>query len=138
MPHYSERSLAHYATLSFNLQRICDEAIKVIDHAIICGHREKEAQMKAYLAGVSKLQWPDSKHNPIPSEAVDVEPCPEDWKNRELFCYQAGVFIGIAHMLGIPLRWGGNWDGDDKIGEKGETDLVHFELIQKGDSHGGN
>ena len=40
MPSFGERSLACYATLHPDLKRICDEAIKVTDFAIICGHRD--------------------------------------------------------------------------------------------------
>jgi peptidoglycan L-alanyl-D-glutamate endopeptidase CwlK len=33
-----------------------------------------------------------------------------------------------GEILGVPLRWGGDWDRDRRELEPGEDDLVHFEL----------
>ena len=41
---------------------------------IVCGHRNKEDQNKAFAEGKSKLKWPKGKHNKLPSQAVDAAP----------------------------------------------------------------
>jgi peptidoglycan L-alanyl-D-glutamate endopeptidase CwlK len=84
------------------------------------------------VEGKSKTRWPTSKHNAVPSLAVDLVPCPVDWKDRERFILLAGIVIGIAWKLGIPVRWGGDWDGDSNIAEHSFQDLPHFELIGEG------
>ncbi len=38
------------------------------------------------------------------------------------------AFEAAGNALEVPLRWGGNWDGDGDIREPGENDLVHHEL----------
>ncbi len=40
----------------------------------------------------------------------------------------AKAMFAAAGELGVPLRWGANWDGDGVIREKGETDNPHFEI----------
>lgn len=36
------------------------------------GHRDEESQEEAFKAGATRLHFPDSKHNFLPSRAVDV------------------------------------------------------------------
>lgn len=125
---FSDASMANYATLHFDLQRICDEAIKIVDFAIIVGHRGKSAQDNAFAAKTSKLKWPDSKHNLVPSHAMDLTPTPIDWEDRERFIYLAGVVMAVAAQLGIKLRYGGDWNGNGKFSDEKFSDLPHFEL----------
>ena len=57
------------------------------------------------------MKRPKNKHNaeePELSKAVDVAPYPIDWNDKERFYYFAGVVMGIAIQMGIPLRWGGD------------------------------
>ena len=39
-----------------------------------------------------------------------------------------GLVTGLAKQKGIPLRWGGDWDGDNNFKDNRFDDLVHFEL----------
>ena len=40
-----------------------------------------------------------------------------------------GAFVkGIAAMLDIPLRWGGDWNDNTEVKDTGFKDLPHFEL----------
>ena len=40
-----------------------------------------------------------------------------------------GYVVGAAYRLGIPLRWGGDWDRDhDVFDDQRFQDLVHFEI----------
>ncbi len=129
MPRFSGTSLLHFATLHPKLQTILEEAITILDFAIICGHRGEIDQAKAYLGGKSKLKWPNSRHNSWPSEAVDIVPFPVDWTNIPAFKRLADIVIGTAKTHGVNLRWGGDWDRDG-VTEKNENDLVHFELAR--------
>src|SRR5437899_12949534 len=98
-------------------------------------------------SGHSKLTDPyDSKHVVGPkrplSLAVDVAPYPVVWPNPPggswsvgdlhalgRFYYFAGVVKTRALALGIPLRWGGDWDGDNDVFDQTFDDLVHFEIV---------
>jgi peptidoglycan L-alanyl-D-glutamate endopeptidase CwlK len=42
----------------------------------------------------------------------------------------ADAMFAAAKELNIKIRWGRDWDQDGIIGEKGETDGPHFELVR--------
>jgi hypothetical protein len=42
--------------------------------------------------------------------------------------YFAGYVKGIAMMLGIPIRWGGDWNSNNDLKDNNFDDLPHFEL----------
>ncbi len=138
MAKYSQESLAQLATADLLLQRLFKTVILYRDNTILEGHRGQELQHKYFAEGKSKKDWPDGEHNKLPSNAVDSVPYPIDWdkvnKNdrwaiNEMYLY-AGLVLGIAAMLGIPVRWGGDWDGDGAITDQQFHDLPHFELRQ--------
>jgi len=119
---FSDKSQERLNTCDERLRRICEEAIHVspIDFTVLCGHRTELQQMIAYQENKSKVQWPDSKHNPKPSLAVDLVPHPLDWKDLNRFSMLAGVILTVANQLDIPLEWGGNW--------KTFKDYPHYQL----------
>ena len=39
-----------------------------------------------------------------------------------------GMIRGIALQLNVPVRWGGDWDGDGEIKDNSFDDLVHIEI----------
>jgi hypothetical protein len=133
MPTFGNRSKNNLATAHPDLQRLFNEVIKHYDCAVICGHRSKEDQDKAFHEGRSKVQWPNGKHNKQPSLAVDVVPWFSNkpnirWNDSSKF-YEFGGFVqGVAATMGIDIRWGGNWDGDDELKDQTFFDLPHFEL----------
>lgn len=111
------------------LKKLFDEVVKEFDCAIICGYRDEKEQNIAFEKGYSKLKYPNSKHNKIPSLAVDVVPYPVDWSDyNRMYCF-GGYVKGIAIMMGINIRWGGDWDSDFDFDDQNFNDLVHFELI---------
>lgn len=128
MPRFSDRSMRRLLTCDQQLVILFEEVIKYFDCTVVCGHRDKEDQMAAYNSKNSKTPWPRSKHNSLPSKAVDVIPYPLDWEDRERMTYFAGVVKGIASQLGIGIRWGGDWDRDTEVKDNKFDDLVHFEL----------
>ena len=98
------------------------------DCSILEGHRNEADQNAAFAAGVSQLRWPESKHNRIPSEAVDVLPYPVRWSDVKRMYYFAGFVMAVGTAMDIPLRWGGDWDRDTEVLDNKFNDLAHFEL----------
>ncbi len=135
MATFGRASKRRYDTLHSKLQRILDEAIKVMDFTIVCGFRNEQAQERAFREGKSQKHWPDSKHNQKMSIAVDVAPWNPalrniDWNNRDRFILLAGIIKGIAHQHAIKIRWGGDWDSDTFMRDQRFHDMPHFELVE--------
>lgn len=110
------------------------------DHVVFCGHRDKDAQEKAFAEGKSQKCWPDSKHNTLPSNAVDAGPYFKDlkntdWGDRLAFSQYAGIVLATANELYVSkkvshkLKWGGDWDADGRSNDHNWVDLPHFELV---------
>lgn len=129
MPKFGTRSLNNLNTCHPDLQRLFNEIIKKFDCTVLCGHRNKEDQDKAFHEGRSKVQWPNGKHNSMPSKAVDVAPYPVDWNDIKRFYMFVGIVRGYAAMMNINIRCGADWDGDMEIKDQNFHDLPHFELI---------
>lgn len=130
MPTFSQLSRQRLASCDPRLQSVFNEVIKHFDCFVLVGHREKAEQDQAVAEGRSKLPWPKSKHNSLPSLAVDVAPYPLDWEDRERLCYFAGWVMAIAATKGVALRWGGDWNRDTQVRDNSFDDLVHFEIVQ--------
>jgi hypothetical protein len=112
------------------MQDVMTRALKIVDCTVLVGHRSEAEQREAFRTGHSQLDWPDSKHNRQPSLAIDIAPYPIDWQDRERFTLFAGVVLGVADMMSIKMRWGGDWDRDFEVTDNGFDDLVHFELVE--------
>lgn len=128
------------STLHPDLQALCDAVIKQVDCTVVCGHRTRSEQNKAFDSGVSKVRYPYSRHNTKPSRAVDLAPyCNKlggiDWDNEKGFYFFGGVVKATAYALlckGLiehEIRWGGDWDSDNDLTDQSFNDLVHFELV---------
>jgi peptidoglycan LD-endopeptidase CwlK len=133
---FGDKSKEKLATCDPRLQALFTEVVTHFDCVVLCGHRSKADQDLAVRSGKSKTSWPNSKHNPVVSLAVDVAPferpkSPVDWTDRERLTYFAGYVLGIAKNKGIPIRWGGDWDCDTQVRDNTFDDLVHFELISE-------
>lgn len=133
MPKFGQQSKDNLATCHPDIQKLFEEVVKNYDCTILCGHRGEEDQNKAYHEGRSKVMYPNSKHNPFPSEAADVAPYFSDaphirWDDKEKFYHFAGYVQAVADQLNIKIRWGGNWDSDDELHDQTFFDLPHFEL----------
>lgn len=144
MPRFSKRSKSRLKTCDNELQTLFNEVVVRYDCTILCGHRGKTAQNKAFNDGFSKLKYPNSNHNKIPSMAVDVAPYVGkargniDWKDINQFYHFAGYVRGVAErllnegVLTYSLRWGGDWKRTYTQTKKNKfRDLVHFELDKK-------
>ncbi len=129
MPSFSKASRKRLETCHPDLQRLMNEVIKHWDCTVLEGHRTEHRQNEMVRTGTSQLKWPLSKHNRTPSEAVDVAPYPIDWQDIERFRAFGGFVLGVAAMLEIPIRWGGDWNGNRDFKDQKFHDLPHFELL---------
>lgn len=132
---YGKTSQKRKATVHSTLQLFLDEFIKYIDVTIVCGFRTEEEQNKAYPKKSTK-QWPNSKHNRMVdgkpcSTAVDIAPWIKGgipWKDERQFYFMLGRAKQLADLMGIGIRIGGDWDGDNDVSNQTFDDLVHIEL----------
>lgn len=111
MPSFSAKSLERLNSCHKDLQRLMNAVIQEQDIIILCGHRGKEEQDKAYKDGFSKLRFPASKHNKLPSMAVDIAPYKNgiNWEDIEGFKKLSKIVFKKAKELKIDIEWGGNW-----------------------------
>jgi peptidoglycan L-alanyl-D-glutamate endopeptidase CwlK len=128
----TERDRKRLVGVNADLVRVVELAAQSVPLMVIEGRRTPERQAQLYAQGRTApgqiVTWSmNSKH--IDGKAVDVGPVPLDWSDRRAFLALAGAMFAAAQAIGVRLRWGGDWDGDGKFMERGESDLPHFELI---------
>jgi len=134
MPHFSKSSLRKLETCDPELQILFNYVIKYFDCTIVCGERGKKAQDKAFVDGFSTKQYPNSKHNSSPSQAVDVVPYPIEWRNVNRMRYFIGFVKGVAKMLKMynamdkEIVTGIDWDNDTILKDQRWNDLPHFQI----------
>ena len=122
MPSFSDKSLAELNTCEQDLIDLFTDVVKVFDCSVLEGHRNKNKQHTAFINKKSKVDWPDSKHNSLPSQGVDVMPYPIDWKDTEKQHRFATTVYDIAMKKGIRVRWGGMF--------KNFYDSPHWQVIK--------
>jgi len=122
MNKFSKRSLEQLSTCDQRLQDLFMKVLQDMDCTIIEGHRGKEKQDRMVREGKSKAKWPRSKHNTIPSKAVDVMPYPIDWNDLERLSKFSELVKKTAKRMNIKIRWGGNF--------KSFFDGPHWELVE--------
>ncbi len=150
---YSRLSIERLETCDPRLQKVFFVAADYVDSSILFGHRSNEEQDRLYSVGRSTLRAGQSKHNVMPSLAVDA--CPYykgfgrltgdraqieaiaaerkmTYAKAERMVFQqlaewAGRILQIAESLDIPLRWGGRWS-HRFAWEANFHDLFHFEI----------
>ena len=141
-------SRSHLSQAHPDFTIIAEELIKIIDFSADSSHRNQRSQDQAFASGRSKVQFPNSKHNSTPSNAIHFNPWPIKWPDKlyQLDAKQAakvlgrfyllsGIVIGISSRLynerkiTSRIRWGGDWDMDGDILDQTFDDLTHFELI---------
>lgn len=146
----SPRSLESLGGVHPKMVAVVKLAIQLssVDFKVIEGVRNPARQKKLYAQGRTapgpKVTWTlNSNHfiNPVTryGHAVDLLCAPYDWqlvdpkstpKMDDGFAKVADAMYAASKQLGIPIRWGANWDGDIQWREKGETDNPHFELAK--------
>lgn len=130
---WGRNSLNVYNSIDPRLQRIMDRVLQEIaDISLISGHRGEVEQNSLFDSSKSTLRYPDSKHNVLPSQAVDFQPYPYPSYEPKLWGslgYIAARAMAIAEEESITLRWGGDWDGDGDTTDQKFDDLFHLELV---------
>jgi peptidoglycan L-alanyl-D-glutamate endopeptidase CwlK len=138
---FGSLSNTRLSTAHPELQRLMRAAMdkQLMDFAITQGHRGEIEQNAAFASGASKTPWPRSRHNTVPSSAVDIAPYPIHWgesgtaieRRRAIgrFYKLAGIVLATAKELNINVRWGGDWNMDGNVFDQKFDDLVHFELV---------
>lgn len=130
--YWSPESKAVYDTLDPRLQRLVTRIRdEVCDIKLTCGFRNEADQNAAFDAGVSKVRWPDGKHNILPSLAVDLQPYP--YPKKEVMLWgQLGYIAGHAERIaleeGVKIRWGGDFNRNHYLADEKFSDLFHFEI----------
>ena len=147
----SQRSLDRLKGVDERLVKVVKRAIQLsnIDFMVLEGVRSKEQCMINYGKGrtvaqcaakgvpansanpsAAKVTWLNnpfaSKH--VSGKAVDLVPYPVDWNDLKKFDAIAKAMLQAAKELGVPVRWGADWDNDGKPRERGESDSPHFEI----------
>lgn len=117
---YSKKSMDKLATCHPDLQKLCLELIKHRDITVLHGHRGEHDQNELFDKGMSKKRYPDSKHNKLPSMAVDLAFYPIDWNDTAKWEEFKEFVKGVAKQLNIDIIAGGDW--------KTFKDFPHFEL----------
>ena len=135
MYRFSKRSEDNLWTCHDELIRLFNEVIKHADCSVLCGHRGQTMQDEYFHSGMSKKRWPFSRHNAVPSLAVDVAPYPIDWEDTRRIYMFVGTVRGIAAMKDIPIRVGADWDGDMQVKDQNFHDTPHFEYIGEEDEN---
>jgi peptidoglycan L-alanyl-D-glutamate endopeptidase CwlK len=136
MPYFGNRSESNLAEVHPDLIQVCRFVIEVFDFTVLCGYRGETEQNAAYPK-YTKVKYPDSKHNRMPSEAVDIIPYDSikksivPWKSDEEFSLLAGHMMMAAYAFNIKIRWGHDWNRNGILwDEAGKLiDRPHFELI---------
>ena len=134
MPKFSESSMQKLRTCDPNLQILFNYVIRYFDCTVVCGERAETEQNKAFADGFSTVQYPNSKHNSSPSEAVDVVPYPIQWNNTDRMRYFIGFVKGVAQMLkeygtmDKEIVTGVDWDNDTFLKDQRWNDFPHFQI----------
>lgn len=138
MPTFGTHSEQMLADAHPDLVRVFRAVIQHADCTVLNSIRTIEEQRRNVAKGLSKTMA--SKHLPGPdgkAHAVDVAPYPQHWTDTRDAnmtrweveqVYFAGFVMGIAALMDVPLRWGGDWNQDRLDVGAGFRDLDHFEL----------
>jgi peptidoglycan L-alanyl-D-glutamate endopeptidase CwlK len=156
MNYYTESSRSRLDSCEPGLVQVFEYVLPVFDHTVLEGARTFARQKLLYHSDPQRTKTLISKHVVTQpgelSEAVDVVPHPFTWdfEGELLAAVRRGdpketrrilhhiqrwsLFVGhvlmAAYTLGVPLRWGGDWDGDKDLADQRFDDWPHFETLK--------
>jgi len=52
------------------------------------------------------------------------------WQDKQRFSVLAGLMYAAAAVVGVKIRWGGDWDSDGNNADSNFNDLPHYELLE--------
>jgi len=133
---YGKTSLKRLSTCSNAVQCVMVRVSDYLNVSILCGHRGEDQQKRAFEKGFSKVNWPDSDHNILPSDAVDAGIFRPDLKNVDYddpmaFGFLAGVIHVCAELENCVAIWGHDWDHDFNFKEHDFKDKPHWLILTK-------
>src|SRR5687768_7912126 len=144
MPRYilSTASRTKLVGVHADLIRVVERAIATTTQDFMIGEgvRTLERQRELYAQGRTKpgrIVTDTMKSRHLTGHAVDLWPYPKlpngdiDWNNKQAFFRIGKAMLGASVELGVPIRWGYDWDGDGVLMERGEYDGPHFELAKR-------
>ena len=129
MPAFGTKSRERRDTCEESLIQALDYTIQRIDCSVVWGHRGEAEQQRAFADRRSKLQWPLSNHNSLPSQAVDVIPWPTGYNSLPEFYELASYMFAGAAQIGVHLKWGGHWINYTGKGHN-DRDWAHWEIAK--------
>ena len=118
---YGRTSTARLSTCDPDLILLMNEALSdpacPVDISILEGHRGKVRQNRMQAEGKSQLSWPRSRHNSMPSMAVDAAPYVDgavswDWDDYHPLADHIKATWARLKAEGKvhgELEWGGDW-----------------------------
>jgi peptidoglycan L-alanyl-D-glutamate endopeptidase CwlK len=126
-----------------DLIQVVERAIKLspVDFSVLEGVRTPARQKELYAQGRTKpgqiVTWTLTSNHFAKADgyghAIDLVPYPVDWEGPARFPKFdaiAKAMFTASEEVGVPIRWGADWDRDGKPRERGETDSPHFELAR--------
>lgn len=125
MASYGTQSRTRLSGCHSHIINVMEVVVVVYDNSVIWGHRGEQAQNRAFNAGFSSKEFPDSRHNLDPALAVDIVPYPIDWEDIGRFIELSWVVKGVAAAQNVPLEWGGDWTS---VRVDGGPDYAHWQL----------
>ncbi|MDO4671658.1 MAG: M15 family metallopeptidase [Porphyromonadaceae bacterium] len=124
-----KRSLENLRGVHPDLVKVVRRAIELteVDFKVIEGRRSETRQRQLVVNGKSQIM--NSRH--LTGHAVDCAPLVGGiipWDNRGAFAAVSRAMFAAADELGIPLRWGGDWNQNGSSDDERFYDGPHFEL----------
>ncbi len=124
-----KHSLENLRGVHPDLVKVVKRAIELtkVDFKVIEGKRTEARQRQLMVNG--KSQTMNSRH--LTGHAVDCAPLVAGvipWNDRKAFESVSGAMFSAANELGIPLRWGGDWNQNGSSDDERFYDGPHFEL----------
>ena len=135
---FGPASLRNRVGVHPDLVRVMDRAIRfgVVDFSLDNGMRSQAEQDHFFATGASHVRR--SKHQEQDDgwgHAIHAVPYPPEvngvkvYDDEIRFAVLAGVILVAAKLEGVPVRWGGDWDGDGNNADSTLNDMAHWELV---------
>tara|TARA_R110001592_G_scaffold116081_4_gene317131 strand:- start:591 stop:995 length:405 start_codon:yes stop_codon:yes gene_type:complete len=133
MPKFGKRSKDRLKGVNSQLVDLLKAVVDDYDITVLEGVRSPERQAELFKKGASKLDGVTKKSNHQTGKAVDISPWPVDFEDTKSFYYLAGYMMAEAQKRKVKLRWGGDWNMDQRFSGRDPNqtfdDLVHYEIV---------
>ena len=103
--------------------------VRIIDCSVVSGVRSLTTQAEYVAAGASQTM---QSYHLIQGDgyghALDLAPYPIDWDKLRSFDLLAGIGLAVAHQMGLPITWGGDWNKNMDVYDNNFDDIGHFQI----------